>query len=1025
MRLLQLVSVLCAALALHTIASAQTVSFTGSPLSQNFDSMGAAGTNTPAGWFVASNAATVINYTTNVTVSAGAIAPAGAIRGFNLGTSNTTERALGTGPTGVNRYMEARIRNNSIFGIDTITVSYDGEQWRNGNNSLATNANRLVLQYSTDGTNYVDMGGAFNFAQLQDAPINTALDGNAAANRTAGIGGLYTPAGVVQPGSTLFLRWFDNNELQTDPVLAIDNFSFSATTISVPVSITISSPTNGQTFPFTADIPVTTTTGGSISNVAFFVDGTFVSTDSLTPFAGTIPTALLPLGGHTITVFATNTAGVMEASASVSIVVVPNQPPVIAITNTTSGAVTGTVFLVGSAIAVQAAITDDVAVINVDWYVDGIFHVTRTNAPLTFTYNNSLAGAHTIFGIATDRGGLQTTSATWNITVTNPPANFDQLITNGSPWSYYNSSSEPPVDGSGFPWADFLYDDGLWAVGLGEIGGGDRADGYPEQTTIDIGPTGNRFRTVYFRNFFFVANPADYGQAVLRLLRDDGAVVHLNGVALWTNNIPAATNGPVVYSTLAASATDNGTIYQVFNFSANLLQAGSNSIAVEIHQTSATSSDLSFDLMLWGEKPTLPLLTITSPTNGQSFIESTPVTVAVAASTFVTNVTLLVDGNPVGDDGIRPFSIVASNLSVGSHTLVARGHDSLDQFGNSPPVTIFITANQPPVIAITNVLSITTNSPAYLVGSAITNQYRVTDDLSVTNVEFYVDGVLLHRDAAGFGQVVVNDALAGMHTFTAVAFDRLGLTTSISVMVNITNPPYALLLTNGASWRYEDSGNTQAVEWVNLGFDDSLWGTGFGELGFGDAAGDVPERTVLRRNSGLFDTNSVVYYFRKIISVANPSAYTNIVVSCLRDDGARIFINSNAVFTTPATFPPTAATGDDGTMYFRANISPTNLVAGQNIIAVELRQDNAGSSDISFDLMLWGQEGAVVGPPLTITTDGERVTVSHGGVAGYRLQRSADIGSPASWMDVPGNPLSLNFNITSQPGPLFFRLVSP
>ena len=1025
MKLLQLVSVLCAAVGLQFAASAQTISFTGSPLSQNFDGMGAAGTNAPAGWFVASNAATVINYTTNVTVSAGANAPAGGVRGFNLGTSNTTERALGTGPTGSNRYMEARIRNNSIFGLDSITVGYDGEQWRNGNNSLATNVNRLVLQFSADGVTYVDMGAGFNFTQLQDAPINTALDGNAAANRTAGIGGLYAPASVVQPGATLFLRWFDNNELQTDPVLAIDNFSFSATTISVPVSITISSPTNGQTFPLTGDIPVTTTTGGSISNVAFFVDGTFVSTDNLTPYAGTIPTALLSLGNHTLSVFATNTAGVMEASASVTIEVVPNQPPTIVITNTTSGTVTGTVFLVGSAIAVQATITDDAGVTNVDWYVDGIYHVTRTNAPLTFTYNNSLAGPHTIRGIATDRGGLQTTSAIWNINVTNPPANFDLLITNSSAWSYNNAGSEPAIDGSGFPWTHFLYDDGLWAVGLGEIGGGDRVDGYPETTTIDIGPVGNRFRTVYFRRAFNVDEPNDYGQIVLRLLRDDGAVVHLNGLPVWTNNIPAATNGPVVYSTLAAAAGDNGTIYQIFNFSQTLLQAGLNSIAVEVHQTSATSTDLSFDLMLWGEKPTLPLLTITAPTNGQSFIESTPVTVAVAASTFVTNVTLLVDGNPVGEDGTRPFSIIASNLAVGSHMLVARGHDSLDQFGNSPAVTIFITANQPPVIAITNVLSVTTNSPAYLVGSAITNQYRVTDDLSITNVDFYVDGVLVHRDAAGFGQVVVNDALAGMHTYTARAYDRLGLTADSSVMVNVTNPPHTLLLTNGSTWRYEDSGATQAVEWVNLGFDDSLWGTGFAELGFGDAAGDNPERTLLRPNSGLFDTNSVVYYFRKVINVANPAAYTNLIVSVLRDDGARIFINSNAVFTTPATFPPTAAAGDDGTVYFRANISPTNLVAGQNVIAVEVRQNAANSSDLSFDLMLWGQEGAVVGPPLTITTDGVTVTVSHGGVAGYRLQRSTNIGSPANWLDVPGNPLSVNFTTTSQPGPLFFRLVSP
>ena len=46
-------------------ASAQTISFNGNPLAQNFDGMGAAGTNAPAGWFVGSNAATIV-YTTNV-----------------------------------------------------------------------------------------------------------------------------------------------------------------------------------------------------------------------------------------------------------------------------------------------------------------------------------------------------------------------------------------------------------------------------------------------------------------------------------------------------------------------------------------------------------------------------------------------------------------------------------------------------------------------------------------------------------------------------------------------------------------------------------------------------------------------------------------------------------------------------------------------------------------------------------------------------------------------------------------------
>ena len=110
--------------ALQGMAHAQTISFTGTPLSQNFDGMGPTGTNTPAGWFVGSNAATVINYTTNVTVSAGAVASSPTIRGFNFGTSNAAERALGTAPTASDRFIEARIRNNTIFSVNMITVGY-------------------------------------------------------------------------------------------------------------------------------------------------------------------------------------------------------------------------------------------------------------------------------------------------------------------------------------------------------------------------------------------------------------------------------------------------------------------------------------------------------------------------------------------------------------------------------------------------------------------------------------------------------------------------------------------------------------------------------------------------------------------------------------------------------------------------------------------------------------------------------------------------------------------------------------
>jgi len=284
----------------------------------------------------------------------------------------------------------------------------------------------------------------------------------------------------------------------------------------------------------------------------------------------------------------------------------------------------------------------------------------------------------------------------------------------------------------------------------------------------------------------------------------------------------------------------------------------------------------------------------------------------------------------------------------------------------------------------------------FLVGSAIINQYRVADsDGTVTNVDFYLDNVLHYRDAAGFGQVIINDALVGVHTFSAVASDSCGVRATNTVTLTVTNPPYALLLANGSTWRYMDDGLTQAVSWVQLAFNDSGWSNGVAELGFGDVAQDCPEKTLVRRNGGLLNTNNVIYYFRKIIFVANPSAYSQVILSLLRDDGGVVYINENPVFTSAqGAYPPTAATADDGTVYFRTNLNSSVLVAGQNIIAVEIRQDNAGSSDISFDLMLWG---VTSGPSLSITDDGINVHITWSG--GGTLQFTDNMSNTPVWQD--------------------------
>ena len=208
-------------------AAAQAqISYTGGTYSQNFDSMGATGTTTPTGWFVGSGTGLAATGTT-VIAGTGSSTAGG---NYNFGVTGVNvvgERALGSLASGTlgQRDTEVDFMNNLGFSITQFTISYDGEQWRNGGSTVP---NVLTLQLSLDGTSWVSLGAAFNFT----SPINTStaatLDGNASANRVAGIGGTYIPSTPISNGSVFYLRWADPDDTGADSAIALDNFTFSA-----------------------------------------------------------------------------------------------------------------------------------------------------------------------------------------------------------------------------------------------------------------------------------------------------------------------------------------------------------------------------------------------------------------------------------------------------------------------------------------------------------------------------------------------------------------------------------------------------------------------------------------------------------------------------------------------------------------------------------------------------------------------------------------------------------------------------
>jgi uncharacterized protein (TIGR03382 family) len=260
-------SCVAAVAALAGSAFAQA-SFTATGYAENFNSLGTAGTTRPAGWshwFAIGDNLTFTAATTNAGIAtgmpstdwtlrsiplatftqAGVTPPANqsststattATYGYNAAlSSNTANRILGSaGVTGVAAAaMQLAVVNNSGVALNTLNISYDFVALSNGtaqgtgvNPFLNGNESELPgfrVFYSVNG----NAGPWTNVAGLNVIPPTGTTVGTV-INRSVTSLAL---ASAWNPGSTLTIRWFDDNEnlSSPDPLAGIDNISIVPT----------------------------------------------------------------------------------------------------------------------------------------------------------------------------------------------------------------------------------------------------------------------------------------------------------------------------------------------------------------------------------------------------------------------------------------------------------------------------------------------------------------------------------------------------------------------------------------------------------------------------------------------------------------------------------------------------------------------------------------------------------------------------------------------------------------------------
>ncbi len=155
------------------------------------------------------------------------------------------------------------------------------------------------------------------------------------------------------------------------------------------------------------------------------------------------------------------------------------------------------------------------------------------------------------------------------------------LISVGDDWRYLKGRAPPPADWHAL---DFTPDD-EWLIGPTGIGYGDGDD-----ATI-LSDMEDNYLTVYARREFEVTSAAAVGRLVLDIDYDDGFVAYLNGDEVARSASMGAAGSPVAYNT-AASSHDAGAV-ESFTIGTDSLRDGTNVLAIEVHNSTLGSSDLS------------------------------------------------------------------------------------------------------------------------------------------------------------------------------------------------------------------------------------------------------------------------------------------------------------------------------------------------------------------------------------------------------------------------------------------------
>jgi hypothetical protein len=308
----------------------------------------------------------------------------------------------------------------SSTGTLLATVTFTGETssgWQQANLSAAvpvTAGTVYVVSYHTNVGHYAEDDFFFNTA-YDNVPLHAPASTSTSPNDVYGYG----------PAGTFPTQLYNNSNYYVDVVYNTTSTKLTPTVTSTnpqagatgqSVSTTPSATFNENVTPSSITFTLTGPNNGTVAGNFSYNSSTFTAT-----FTPTAPLAAAT--SYTATVSgATDSSGTsMTSPFAWTFTTVDNVPPTVSMTAPANGATVS-----GSAVTVSANASDNVAVANVQFLLDGSpLGTPITQAPYTMTWDSTTVanGSHTLSARATDTSGNTATATAVTVTVSNtlPP----------------------------------------------------------------------------------------------------------------------------------------------------------------------------------------------------------------------------------------------------------------------------------------------------------------------------------------------------------------------------------------------------------------------------------------------------------------------------------------------------------------------------------------------------------------------------------------------------------------------------